>query len=48
MKIKRETHHDGAKHLVRFVVTAIAVAAVLAVVIIKGKIFGEFTWHIGW
>ena len=24
MKIKRETHHDGSKHLVRFAVTAIA------------------------
>ncbi len=48
MKIKREMHHDESKHLARSAVTAIAVAAVLAAVIIKAKLFGEFTWHIGW
>ncbi len=47
MKTQREIHGE-AKHLKRFAITAIAVALVLAAVIIKGKVFGEFTWHIGW
>ena len=48
MKIKREINYDESKHLARVAVTAIAVAAVLATAIIKAKMFGEFTWHIGW
>lgn len=48
MKTTREIHGGESKHLKRFAITAFAVALVLAAVIIKAKVFGEFTWHIGW
>ena len=48
MKRQREIHSGESKHSKRFAVTAIALALVLAAVIIKAKLFGEFTWHIGW
>lgn len=48
MKTNQEMPHRESKHLRRAAITAIAVAAVLAAVIIKAKLFGEFTWQIGW
>ena len=48
MKTKQETKHCESSHLRRAAITAIALAAVLAAVIVKAKLYGEFTWHIGW
>lgn len=48
MKTKREIYSGEQKHLMRFAVTAIAVGAALGAVVIKAKLLGEFTWHIGW
>ncbi len=48
MKTKRELYGGESKHLKRFLITIIAIVAVLIAVLIKAKLFGEFTWHIGW
>ncbi len=46
MSTKRELNKGDPTPLKRFALTVIAIAAVLAVVIITAKLFGEFTWHI--
>ncbi len=48
MKSKREIDNGESRHLKRFLITIIAILAVLIAVMIKAKLFGEFTWHIGW
>ena len=48
MKTQRKIYSGESKHLNRFAVTAIAVGAMLAAVVIKAKMLGEFTWHVGW
>jgi hypothetical protein len=48
MNTKRKIYGDEAKHLRRFATTAIAVCAVIAAVVIKAKLLGEFAWHVGW
>jgi len=48
MKTKRELYSGESRYLERFGLTAFAIVAVLIAVMIKAKLFGEFTWHIGW
>lgn len=48
MNTKRKIYGDEAKHLRRLATTAIAVVAVIAAVVIKAKLLGEFTWHVSW
>lgn len=48
MKTHRGIYSGESKHLRRLAVTTIAVAAVLAAVVIKAKLLGEFAWHVGW
>jgi len=48
MKAKRELYSGESRHVERFGLTAFAILAVLIAVMIKAKLLGEFTWHIGW
>ncbi|MCY7345795.1 MAG: hypothetical protein LH614_06185 [Pyrinomonadaceae bacterium] len=48
MKSKRELYGGESRHLERFGLTAVVILAVLIAVLIKAKLLGEYTWHIGW
>jgi len=48
MKTKRELYGGESRYLKRFGLTAVVILAVLIAVMIKAKLLGEFTWHIGW
>ncbi|MFN0277272.1 MAG: hypothetical protein ACKVRN_01590 [Pyrinomonadaceae bacterium] len=43
---KRDIYKGEPTPMKRLAITVIAIVAVLAVVIITAKLFGEFTWHI--
>ena len=44
MKAKREITYSETRHLNRFTVTAIAIAAAVGAVLIKATLIGEFEW----
>ena len=44
MKTKRELYYHETRHLERFRLTAVAVFAVLAAILIKATLLGEFNW----
>ena len=48
MNVKQTIYLHETRYLSRLTVTAVAVLTVLTAVVVKAKLLGEFTWHIGW
>ena len=48
MNVKQTIYLNETQYLNRLSVTAIAVLTILTAAVVKAKLLGEFTWHIGW
>jgi hypothetical protein len=48
MRVKQTIYSSETRYFNRLTVTAIAVLAVLTATVVKAKLLGEFTWHVGW
>ena len=48
MNVKQTIYRSEMRYLSRLTVTTVAVMTVLTAVVVKAKLLGEFTWHIGW